>query len=691
MSSLDFFLKEELIKIARTKSASYADHLAKILEAKTTKYSSIEDALSDFASRLGIKESELELLKKAALVKSAQFDDKTLQKLKDEGLLNPSAIEFMGRQKNKHTKDSPSPFAINKDKANQIIKQIQEQRAPSFDTPGVETQLNEMSNVSTGNLRLKLLIEKYAQKVLDLKPSLENIEKLKRELAGGEIETGFKISRYGFEFSDISGGMPKPGSPIKITAYEYSFNKDRLIKEINSSLRKQLEEDLPFDSWIKFIEEKISEGILDSKTGYDLTDKLEIMKKQLFGTEGELLDPTKKKYTSVALKKILKLFPSSYQEKILKMLAAGEYRHLLPEISGRLKAEVYPSSYRKSSFLMMSSFAPYLALSLDPSRDQLKALIKRVVELKKANWTGAELEALVKELGIDYSKNPSALAIQKLPLHEKVIIKVENEENTNYKPLTLEKTPSSLEEQEKMLQGLHDQVFEAVRANLPLAYKPTPEGGHEEVRLSDLKQDLDFTKEQLPIKLDQEKTIQVENKNLGLHPSFKGTIEKPKAKSLDLLKTTPTKKELPIPSLDLGLESPSKETPSSEKIEESKASPSFQDLLKKLKERKGNFAGQIRIAEAGLFMSEDGTRFSSLQEMKSKLLGEMALEMRSEILDRVAKALLPLIAGSEVIEFPTREVERLPLAARLRLKILEKTSSEKAKPKLAKLLERLER
>lgn len=692
MSSFDYFLKAELIKIARTKSASYADHLAKILEAKTTKYSSIEDALSDFASRLGINESEIETLKIAALEKQAQLLPKNnpdLQKLKDEGLLNSKAIEFMGRQKNKHTKDSPGPFAFNKQRAKEIVEELRRQHQTPSNTPGVETQNNEMATALTSNLKLKMILEKYAQKVLDLKPSMENIEKLRKELAGGEIETGYKISRYGFEFSDIDGGFPKANSTIKVTAYEFSFNKDRLIKEINSTLKKQLEEDLSFDGWMKFIEEKMNEGLIEGKIGYDLLDKLSLLKKQIFGTEEDLIDPTKKKYTSVALKKVLKLFPTSYQEKILRMLADGEYRHLLPEASGRLKAEVYPSSYRKSSFIMMSNFAPYQALFIDPTRDQLKGLIKKVVELKKANWTSAELEGILKELEIKYSKKPSVKSSQKLPLHERVVIKVENEENLDYKPLTLESTPSSLEDQERLLQNLHNQVFEAVRADYPLAYKPTSEGEHQELRLSDLEKDLDLTQSTLSTKIDQDQKIEIENRNLGLHPSFKGKVERKKDKGL---LTSPTKK--PTTEKPLIQDQGPKEEVETPKEDSIKVSPSFQDLLQKLKQKKSDLRTFTKVAESGLFMDDQGNRFSDLNSMRSKLLGEMAIEMKPEILSRVSSALQSLIAGSEIIELPVKKPlpkQELPLAAKLKLKILQKTSSKRAKIEIGKVLERLEK
>ena len=71
MNWLDKFLDEKLLKVAKNVEASYINHIVRIFEGKSEKFSSIDDALTDFSSRLGLSSLEFDSLKKQAMVKMA--------------------------------------------------------------------------------------------------------------------------------------------------------------------------------------------------------------------------------------------------------------------------------------------------------------------------------------------------------------------------------------------------------------------------------------------------------------------------------------------------------------------------------------------------------------------------------------------------------------------------------------------
>lgn len=699
---LNKFLDEKLLKVAKKVEASYVNHIVRIFEGKSNKFSSIDDALTDFSSRLGLSNIELESLKKQAMIKMAgtyKVAVTDLQKLQDEGITDPKAIRFMAKSKNKHTKDTDSPFALDNEEGVELAEEAFKLQKDRTNDDTVD-QGNELSNVAVGKYTLEQL-RKFAEefgKILPFKePSLEAVEELKKQLGDIDVDTPYKASRYGFNFVDAdSEGFPKPGSPIKVKVYQYSYLKDSFFKLLNEDLRKHLNQELSFKDWLNFLEEKIKSKEIESSEGWGLIDKLKKMHRQLFGDESSapfLVDETQSR-APTQVKKMLKWFPTSYQEKILRMIAEGKYRHVLADASGRSHSYIFPTSYSRASFILMDSFAPFLAIKPKPNREQLVALIKSIVAKKQNKFTNEEFKSLLQELQIPFQETESADDSQRLPLHEKVKIDVENAKNTNYKPLTLSKESVDVSSKEGLLEKLNDHLFSAIRSDLPLAYEPNPSGAIKEMRLTDLgetKQDL--TSKNIKHTDSKGNQIEVSNPKAGLHHTFEGTLpQKEKLKGPQFPKETKTPASKEAPQMDLGLPVPSK--PESTEDKRKALLEEFKKNRNKLKNISKVMELLTKYAATGLWMDMEGKSYSTEEELKQKMYEEMISESEDELLSRVvASAMQEVQSAPQVLplkkkfEPKDQEEEKLPLVARSKIKtLLSSTNNQDLKIKLAKIL-----
>lgn len=655
-----------------SKTASYTDYVIRLFEGKSNKYSSVEEALSDFSSRLGLSSLDRDQLKKQALLKIAQ-----LKTFEDEGITDPKAISYMSKAKNKHTNQSGSPFVVNKQNEKTLsdkLKKRKQDRSNNHEDPNQQaSQANEFANNANSDgsasarlqvQRLEKLAEEFG-KILPFNraPSEQSIEQLKKELSATDIDTSFKISRYGFNFTDINGKYPQPGKPIRVTAYQYSFLKDNLIKLINDDLKKQLSQEMDFDGWISFLEEKVKTKQLPSTEGWELIDKLEKMKRQLYGddkTRPFIIDEGGKRITQ-QIKKMLSWFPVSYRNKILKMMAEGKYRHLLSEASDKDHSSIFPTSYRRASFVLMDSFAPYNHIVFKPEKEKLKQLLQTIVTNKKQQYSQEEFIDILNSLDISYQLVPSSKEYQIVPLHSKVKIKIDASSNEGYKPSTFEDIGASAESKEKLLQQFHNQLMTAINSELPLVHEPQPDGSIKELYLDDIVNNKkDYTASSIA---GEDKDSRISNPKSGMHPSFEGTIEQRSGE--DLFENTRSKRKTP--------------TPSSSK---SKSPQDLQDLLQKLKNRQGSNKKYLnRYAESsGLWIDDRGRSFNSEDEMKTVLYKEMIEEASPKIIQEIVESLSNQIQDSSQPNIPNtveqdKDLEQdqdqsseQPLAANLKFK-----------------------
>lgn len=669
---LDKFLDEKAVKIARTIRASYIDHAVRLFEGKSKKFSSVDDALQDFAQRLGLNASELESIKKEAMAKIAQHTPpSTLEDLKEEGITDPKAIEYMSKAKGKHTKDSPSPFNLTKDKAKPFVDELKRRRnLLQQEAPTAEQQSNELGTSSGGgdgsSFASSQLLQKTAEefgKILPFgEPSMESLEGLKKELGEIDIDTPYRSSRFGFQFTDMkSGGLPKAGQPIKVTTYQYSFLKDEIIKIVNEDLRKQLEQELPFDKWTSFIEEKVKSKEIPATEGWHLVDKIKSMQSKLIGDEKTrpFFVEEKKKRVSEQIKNILRWFPVSYREKILRMLAEGKYRHLHSEASAKNAERTFATGYRRGSFVLMKSFSPYVSISVRPEGTQRNELLKAVVTNKKPDgssvqeYSNEEFKNLLNSLNIKYTEAPASQEYQILPLHSKIRIKVENTKNTNYEPLTLDEEFVDIKDNEGLLEKLNDHLFDAIRQDAPLAYEPSQSGAQTPLKLLDLATSKkDLTLSTIPHKDAEGKESDLPNPKAGMHTSFEGSIEQkdkppegpkdlPEGINFDdmpLMQQPKKKREAPAPASEFDFQKMLDEI-QSPKVKKLKDIGTVVRILKK-------------YAAVGLFMDSKGRPFNSEEQMKKTIFDELFKESTSQIIDKVVQLNLAIIESAKGISLP---------------------------------------
>ena len=640
-----------------------------------------------------LKSKKRNILSKLSKSKTATTD---LQKFQEEGITDPKAIRFMSKQKDKHTKNTDSPFALNSEEGDLIADEMFEFQKKKTNKDD-EGQGNELSEVAVGKYTLEQLT-KFAEefgKILPFKePSLEAVEELKKQLGPMDVDTPYKASRYGFNFVDAnSEGFPKPGSPIKVKVYQYSYLKDELFKIINEDLRKHLSDELPFEAWLKFLEEQIKLETIPSSEGWGLIDKLKKMHLQLFGDQSSspfFVDETKARGPE-QVKKMLGWFPVSYQEKILKMLAEGKYRRILAKASGLPHSRIFPTSYARASFMLMDSFAPFVAIKPTLNKEQSVALIKAIIAKKQNKFTNEEFKALLQELQIPFKEVEAADEVQRLSLHERVKIDVGNAKNTNYKPLTLSKESVDLEDKEEVLAKLNDHLFSAINNGLPLAYVPQSDGSSKEMSLLDLgrtKQDL--TSKKIKDKDSAGNPIEVDNPKAGLHSTFEGEVshkrEAPKG-PYKKYETPPA--QAVSQEMDLGL--PPQEEPKS--IDNA-------DLLRNFRNRNKlkNISKVLQIltkySSSGLWMDMNGKSYNSEEDLKKKMYEEMISESEAELINKVVSFALKEVQSTPKDAIPNKipkpeekEEDKLPLAAKLKLRALIKsTQNVDLKIKLAKVL-----
>ena len=672
---LDKFLNDEAAKIARTIRASYIDHVARLYEGRSTKYSTVDAALDDFATRLGLNKNELESIKKEAQVKIAQKS--TLEKLKDEGLDNPKAVKFMAKSKNKHTDDTMSPFSLNPEKGKALLNEIEEKQKQKPDIDE-SSQKNELSGTASLDRRIKYL-QKLAQefgKILPFTgaPSKETIEDLKREL-GTELQVQeAPETTYSFNFTAFdSKSYPQPNKPVKAKIFRYVTSKAikaKLVRIINEDLREHLKKELPISEWKTFIQSQVSGGQMSSLDGSNLVQKLDSLERAILGTptsEPKLVDTTKPRAKTIKqLKEILPFFPRSYQEKILRMLAEGRYRNLLAE-GAFAHEDIFSTGYARASFILMSSFAPFKAITFKGiDKDKLKLLLETIVKNRKQEYSNEEFKSLLGELGITYDEVPTKQEAQELRLHSKIRITVDNAKNDGYKPLEFKEEATN---KESLLESFHDHIFDALRNKLPLAYETQPDGAQRELYLDDLGDTKkDFTLSTIPHEDAQGKITQVENPSAGMHKSFEGQFSPKEAPRQAL--------SLPEGTAEFSDVQP-KQKPklkTTEKPTETPPEDSFKKLFEEMQKNKAkglkNISSVMRILEkyatGGLWMDIEGKGYDSEAQLKQSLSMEALEKIGPEIIDEAVKSAMSEI-GTAQLPTPEKtkkiEEEQIPLAA----------------------------
>jgi hypothetical protein len=582
--------------------ASYVQEVVRLFEGKSNKFSSVEDALNNFRNRLGLSDQQITAIVKEAHHKVAYniypdqsqqtSSDPMEQKLAEEGIDNQKAIEFMAKSKNKHTKETGSPFVIDKQKGNSIIENLDKNKS----NPEIkqEDQTNSLSTDTVAMLRrLKKLAAEFG-KVLPFPgqlPSKEMIPKLQQELETLELDTPFKISRYGFEFTSLSDGPIRPNEPIKAKIYLYSFYKDKMVEQINKDLKEHLQKELPLSQWIEYLKAGIASNDIPGEIGRHLVTKLEKIHRQLYGEEKYEVDPTAKRQ-SEQIKKLMQWFPASYQKQIIQMMASSQYRNM----------EKFSTSYVASQFVVMDSFAPFANIEFDKTdKEKLKQLVKYIVENDKFSFTNQQFKDLLSTLQIQYTLVPTSETLQSVTLHPKLKPIEIKTENSNYKPLTgADVTPEKL----------HDHVMTAALDDVPLAYLQHEDGSQTPLSILDLgKQKIDFTKDKITISAD-DKQYQVANPRKGLHQSYVGDL--------------PTEKRIDRTRL-----------PSKPKEQLDTKPMSEEELIRSLI---GNLKNQLtKVANGKIYIDFEGNKYSAEQQMKQQIFEKMWNQSKQEVIDTVVK------------------------------------------------------
>lgn len=624
-SWLDKFIDQKLVKIAKDVQGNYIEQLARIFEGKlSTKFSSIDEALQDFASRLGLVPEELETLKKQAFIKIAENKktQQTLQKLKNDGITDPKAIRFMSKSKTKHTSETSSPYALNQQQGEQLAEVLEEQKS-KLTTTDDQNQLNEMSKFS--NTRRA----DFPSKVFPFdQPSIEQIVK---ELQERKPEKEFTTARTAFKFRNIEriGGKSSfpevPKSPIAVTIFSYAVIKDKVKDFLSKDLLKLLATELDFDQW----SEKIAKLALDSDRPR-LEARLDEVKNLLQSEQADFLGKGKGKGVD-----FIKLLPISYQDEVIRILASGRYKHLIREKGGK---SVFSSSYEKSTFVLMKSFGPYKKINIiEKNKELLNKFLRSIIseqhiqQLKEGQEIVINLEydqarKFLDDAGAKYKEvpttedDPSTISVK----DGKIKVNIASKPNDDYQPLTLEKSIQDPQQQEEMAFQLSEAIYEASRANLPLAFEAQEDKGttfFEGRSLNDLAtRRMDFLD---PIMKKDEKLFP--NPNAGLHPTYKGEIPK---------------KRTPPPGL--------------------KMSSKLVATLKK-------YAEYFEI-----WLDDQGRFFSNEDQLRNTLVTEMLDQQQQTIIDEVVKNVLSMI-GPALSKFPTKSPqkpsEQPPLLANSKIKL----------------------
>jgi hypothetical protein len=341
------------------------------------------------------------------------------------------------------------------------------------------------------------------------------------------------------------------------------------------------------------------------------------------------------------------------------MLAQGKYRHLLSEASGRDHSGIFPTSYRRASFMLMDSFAPFKAIAIQGPKDKKDEMTRSIYQSGKNSFTNEEFKSLLDQFGVSYTEVPSTKEIEPIKLHSKVLVGVGTAKNTDYKPLTYDKEVVSTSDKENLLAGFHDKLFGAINQDLPLVYGPKSDGTYVPLTLKELGESkTDYTGSSIGQDKDS-----IPNPKSGLHPSFEGQVKQTSPSAVEELtdttkRTRSPKTELPEKSL----------TPEEVRIQNMK------NLLEKMKSKKSSLQQVLqKYAEAGLWMDDQGRSYSTEAQMMASLQSEMAEEGMEEVVDQAVSSALQEIGTPEVMqslpqdskEEDSKEEEKqeLPLAA----------------------------
>lgn len=646
-----FIVGNEMKKIAIKVEANYIDRIKRLIEDTgrgQAKWSSIEEALSDFATRNGFERKQMKLLQREAMSRIADKD--VLKKLEEEGL-GSQAVEFMSRAKGKHTEQSGSPFVLNPEDA-ALAKKIRHKERNKRDlsnSDGPENSNNEFSSTvdkeASADYALNWLKKFAADQIIDLPQDKEEaMESLTKELRILDIKTPYKIVRHGFRFTGSDGKtFPQSGEPVKVTVYKYSFYKRALAEAINVALRDQLSQELSLEEWLNYLSKNVGPQARALKV------KLEQLQRDLYSEEAVYLQTRKDRTDARKIKGVLQLFPASYQLEILKMLCEGQFRHLTSE-EGREHAEIHATGFRLGSFILMDSFDPFIkVLPKLTDRDQTKEFIRAIVEAKKNTFSYEEFIKLLEELGIESQLIPSGQEYQIMNLGGgKLKLRVDNGANPDYKPTTNPLSPDDMTDPdtiEEQLQRFQDQLGAVLMNDIrqiekaretgkavdltPLAYEKQEDGSYKPLSLLEIG-NTDYTLQELP--------GGVENPSAGMHPSFTGKVPQsalPKNIPMTGLGKNPSRWQGMMS--DTPTSAPKKEksttvkTPGKSRWDTFKKSSVYHEMLK--------LAGLIDP-----WISDRGESFDTEEEMKSSMLSQILEENEADIVAQAASQLMAFVS-----------------------------------------------
>jgi len=701
---LDKFLQSEKItKLAKHIEASYVDQVRLIQEGKTlAKWSSVEDALQDFASRHGLTSKELSTLKRAASEKTAAGKIRTQEEniaLADKEGLGSQALEFMGKAKNKHTQDSPSPFVISPDEAEELkkLKSDKENLKHDLNNNGID-DANEFV-LSQQASRLLLLQKAGEGKILNLpvtdKPTSEQVQELLKEFTAESTERPYSIARLGFKFTSFQDTRPVENAPIKVTILNYVAHKPALADAIAVDLINQLNQELPlvrtpdmeWDGWLSFISKEY-EKTKDPKLNMlrvELTKLHDLVTKGItlpFSREDKAVNPKE-------IPSIMKRFPASYRRKIIQLVAEGSLRHHLSKEYGVKHPIAFSSGYPIASFALMQSFSPFTESKPVFTDEAQKTLFeKQLADKATVRADGRKMidpdsyKEILDSLQIQTSSKEVQRPLSSVKIGDEPIY-VKNQANDSYQPKTYNLSAGAeVEDIENYLIDLSDDLMATMHGNPVLGYLQI-EGKNVKVTLDDvLNRKVVVDGKEYEIRKDNKDRLDfTAQPNYGLAPrssttpwwsSFASQVGKTKQFG------KPSPKQSPAPST-------SSESPQSSSID-------WTSLIKK--QSTATYLHKF-AAEVPQFMDSKGHPFTSEKDLKQALVSEMLEELQNdkEMVDLIVTKVMAWVdklpeAKEQKTQAPLPTSEELPLAASS-ITRLKKIASPKVQAKITYILNSL--
>lgn len=691
-----FLTSDKMTKLAMQVESNYVKQLQRLKDevTATQKWSSIEEALDDFATRNGISRKELRYLQKAAGLAPAQ-QETSAEKLIEEGIGSQGA-EFMAKSK-KHSEPGKGPFVVTNPQSAKQIREKARSLKDAFDE-NAHPQTNEMNAMDT-TAYWTMQFKKYAQefgKILDM-PSVgteEGMKKLVEELSPSDFKSTYNLVRHGFKFTNVHGeGFTKKDEPVKVTVYKYSFLKTNIANAINQSLRQQLAQELPIDQWIAFLETK------GGSQARDIKMQLQKLQRDLFSDKPGFVETELDRAKPQTINRILQFFPRSYQRVILSMLAEGEYRHLTGE-AGRKHSEIFSSGHALGSFILMESFDPYIKIVPQlKTKEEKQALVSALSASEKDTYSHSEFADLLDRTGIAYQDMPVTKEFQTLKMADKSI-RIDNDTNSSYRPVTNKLSPQDLtdpEAVEEQLKSFQDRLasiimqdsdrIEKAKAegrpipNLtPLAYEKQSDGSYVPVDLKTLgTRDLTKTKLSYEDPSTKEKTY-IDNPTAGIHPSFKGSLEGLQTQEPFFSGTNVSRWKSKPQTGTPTVSTPAPEPTVEQKKEKEDRWERFKNKAKDLKKFQALTRAMIRLGAADLWIDDKGRIYPSQDQMEKTLFEECADEAASDIIEKATDSLESFVdqmptdnvvpfkskdlKPEETLEEPEEEEDRLPLAAK---------------------------